>query len=287
MRFRWLSVLLFGLLMPNPTLAEPALSLLIEKTAPAHLREWIAEGLRESQVFVNTTFKGLNVSQKITVHASSDPKWLTDRYLEARDFPESHRPGKLESFGACDPPAEFGGYSIFLCLRSNIYGEGEVTVKSVLAHEHWHVVQTDLVGEKALPCCSNNHVMSVYGPEWLKEGSAQFISFMTLDALLLTDADRAFTLFAQLIPEGDLQLSKRSTRAGFHELDTGISELIGILGSNLLVKQSGYGSLVDFYRLLGDDVESNDAFRMAFGRTPAQFEDELELYIAELRPDPT
>ncbi len=287
MRILLLPALLCGLCASYASFAQQTEQtqqtvLIIERQSDPLVRQWITSAIPEAKEFVQKTFS-ISVSQKVVVYASSDAVWLSDRYLEARNLPESHRPGKLQSFGVCDPPAEFGGYFIFLCLKSSVWSEGEITVKGIVAHEYWHIVQTDLVGEKALGCCTNSTVMSVYGPEWLKEGSAQFVRYMVLDALHLDDAERTFSLLAHTIPPGNLQLTERNTRGGYQRLNSNVSLRIGILAARLLVQQSGYAALVHFYRLLGEDKSSEEAFAAAFGRTEEAFEDELALFIAELR----
>jgi hypothetical protein len=231
----------------------------------------LEEGLRNAEKFVLEVV-GLTPREPLQVYMSNDAVWLTDNYLKANDLPNGFRKGKLESFGACNPSAEFGWYSIFLCTDAPEWDRGNAFSEGIVAHEYWHTVQADLVGLKAKTCCRDNDAMSVHGPEWLKEGSAQFIHNAMVDWLGWGDLQQKITSLVHEFRSSGLNLLDRNTRKGYREEGRDYSEDMGVVATYLLVKNNGYGSLVTFYRQLGYGASVDDAFFLAFKVTMKDFE---------------
>ena len=225
---------------------------------------------------------GISPRETITFFVSSDEKWLTDNYLRMNDLPNNYRKGKLESFGACDPVAEFAYRSVFVCAESPHWARGgDVFQQMVMGHEYFHALSGDLageLGEKA--CCYEMNRMGPLGPEWLKEGGAQYAALVSTAELGLTNLDQDIRRTTRDLGGVDLSLSGRNTRDGYNGLGRDKSELVGILASHLLAERAGRESIPNYYRYLGYGRGHEESFRAAFGLDMDELEALLEAYVA-------
>jgi len=243
------------------------------------MKVMISEGALTAEGLAFESF-GVTPRQETTIFASTDAVWLTTNYLDANDLDPRYRSGKLKSFGACNPAASFGWYSVFLCTDSEDWGRGPSPVQRIVGHELWHVIQADLVGPKAKGCCTNNDEMSVFGPEWLKEGSAQWFGLRTIAELGKINLEREVRSYLRDVP-ADLVVFERNSRKGFRDNRRSLS--VGILATHFLVAQAGEYALPDFYRQLGRGSSWKVAFETAFGYSPEQFEVDFTRYVGTLR----
>lgn len=272
---------------PLPPLSQATAALWCDALAPAagappqvafagdirdKIKQTITEGASDAQTFFAQQLPDVTPRQGVTIYAGNDAAWLTDRYLAAAGLPKSFRRGKMESFGACDPAAEFAWYAIFLCTDHAEWKKGPLVIKGIVAHEYWHTMQADLVGKAARSCCtSDSQAQEVYGPEWLKEGSAQYGRHAMLASLGLAKLERDIDMLVR-DTRGATNLLERNNRKGYRDAGGDVSENMGVVATYLLVRDHGYPSLADFYRNLGAGLDDDEAFEQAFGMSMADFE---------------
>jgi hypothetical protein len=229
---------------------------------------------------------GYSIAAPVKIFAAADAKWLTDNYLRERKLGNSFRKGKLQEFGCSQLSAEGGYRLMFLCMssgawrRTDIYG-ANVDVDSgnmfTVMHEHTHNMQYELLGERGRTCCADSNAMSVFGPQWLMEGAAEYLGFVLMAEFGHLDLDQHMLRMARQIGKEDLSLAKRETRKGFRERPN--SWEIGPVAVHLLVSKAGYSSLPKFWEAIGKGVKMRKAFSVTFGRTPAEFEVEFLDYV--------
>ena len=138
-------------------------------------------------------------------------------------------------------------------------------------------MQYDLFGEKSRGCCTDSNAMSMFGPQWLMEGSAEYMGYALMADLGLIDLDKRMLEVASQIQPSDTSLKSRETRKGFRELSN--SWDIGPVATHLLISQSGFAALAKFYSDLGEGKKMRPTFLEAFGRSTEQFDREFKDYI--------
>lgn len=216
---------------------------------------------------------GVVLPEQVRAFAGTDAGWLAENYLQARNLPEGFRAGKQKEFGTCDPPAEGGHYAMFLCLDDQAWRRGESEAMGIVAHEYTHNMQFALVGESGKNCCSDSDAMSVFGPQWLVEGSAEFMKFLLWDELGYRSLDREIREYAGRLRGREIRLSAIETRKGMREHAVGWD--VGPVATHYLLAKSGVPALATFWRGIGNGVPMRDAFASAFGRTTEEFEREF------------
>jgi hypothetical protein len=146
----------------------------------------------------------------------------------------------------------------------------------VAAHEYFHVVQFELMGPKL----TNSFYMTPIGtprsegPNWLFEGSAEYVSWKALEGADLANIDQ---YLSDNPPAKNVDLRVLETPLGYST-----SELEGLLvplhAVHLLTNDAGPESLVRFYQVLGEGKTWQEAFAIAFGRTVEAFYSEFRAY---------
>lgn len=219
--------------------------------------------------------------ETITFYISKDENWLADKYLAANGLGANFRPSKVESFGKCDPVAEFGYRSAFVCAAAELWSRGAGMQMQVIAHEYFHALSGDQarrLGEKA--CCYDLSRMGPLGPEWLKEGGAQFAALATLEELGAGDLDAVMGRFAPSLRDKNLDIAGRNTREGYNRLGRDVSENVGVLAAYVLTERAGRKALATYYRYLGYEVGHEEAFMSAFGVSISELQLLLDEFVA-------
>ena len=243
------------------------------------VEQFVEEGVRQTEAFIAANFTNLVHLRPVTVYASTDGEWLTEHYLEDGNLPNGFRQGKLESFGACDPSAEFRGYSIYLCMSHVEWQKGPAVIKGTITHEYWHTLQADLAGTRGVNCCnSDQEAEAAFGPEWLKEGSAQYMRHVFTQAIGMADLQRDIDNLVTNL-RGNFNLLDRNNREGYRKYGRDVSENMGVIATHLLVQRSGFDALANFYRYLGGGLKARDAFKQAFGLSMEDFEVAFISYV--------
>lgn len=213
---------------------------------------------------------GVVLPEPVRAFAGTDAVWLTDNYLSARGLPVGYRDGKLAEFGSCEPPAESAYYVMFLCLDNQAWRRGDAESMGTVAHEYMHNMQFGMVGGPGKLCCTNSDAMSVFGPQWLVEGSAEYMKFLLWDQLGYRSLDKLIREYTGRFRNGDHGLAALETRKGFRENPA--SWDIAPVAAHYLVETSGLPSLAVFWTEIGKKTPMRDAFKIAFGQTTEEFD---------------
>lgn len=235
----------------------------------------VDEGLRRSLAFYEQMF-GARLSQSQRIYISSDPQFLAKHYTSERNIK-----GRLTEYvrklsSERRNEAAYG----FMMMRASgpvFKGPNGIANKSRLwpavAHEAFHLVQYDLAGSKARRCCNQDRV-SVIGPTWLMEGSADYASHRFAAEYLgrqfesrIASAAKASRSFAGSLK--DLETGKRlyRQRNGYD---------IGAYATHLLVERAGPRSVSSFYGALRRTSNWKSAFKSAFGVSVDDFYAEFD-----------
>ena len=221
---------------------------------------------------------------EIKVVAGTDARFLTDNYLIARGLPNRYRKSKMQEFSSCEPAAEGAYRAIFLCLNSGDYtrcahdkGGTRGNIIATVVHELMHVYQYELAGQAGKNCCSNMVDMSVMGPQWLVEGTAEYVKFEVLGKLGFHNFRRQMKWFRKQARSSGLSLAAIETRGGYYSAENrNDSSNLAPVGAEYVIKNYGYSALVKFWGEIGKRRSVDRAFKEAFGRTRKQFYQEFE-----------
>ena len=203
-------------------------------------------------------------SPNIKVFLSGDANWLTESYLAAMGLSDRYRAGKLDTFGRCDPLGEFGKAAIFLCEEHEVW-ERRRGATRIVAHEVWHAAVQDGIVQK--PCCFDSNAMSLYGPEWLVEGSAEVFAEYVLAGRNPSRFARAMESFTREAPR-DVDLAKLKSRRGFRNNN---GWRVGPAAVYELINGTNFEKLFDYYEHIANGDSIDMAFSSAFGQDQASF----------------
>jgi hypothetical protein len=212
---------------------------------------------------------GVELERPVEVYAGTKQVWLTQNYLRVRELPGSFAMGKMKEFRECEPSAEGGYYSMWLCMGSPAWTRGnpETETIGIVMHEYVHNIQFGLVGERGKDCCTDSNAMSIFGPQWLVEGSAEYLRYVMLDELGKVDLDRIIRDFEGGVSDG-VNLADFETRQGFRNGDGWNT---GIVATHYLLEDAGIPSLEVFWGEIGKGTDMREAFETAFGTTTDAF----------------
>lgn len=218
---------------------------------------------------------GTTVTVPVAVYVSADPVWMTDAYLKQTGQGKQFRKGKLEDFKRCNGgEAHYG--AIFMCLTSDVFskdwfGSGLAAQRTfALTHEYFHNLQFQLGGKGAQRCCTgNDNSLLLLGPQWLVEGSAEYMAFRILGDSNRMDYKSQMAWQLQSAAKVKTPLSGLEDRKGYYA-EPGAS-YVGLTAVDMLVGKSGFASLPAFWTAMGTGAKWQKAFATAFGETPEAF----------------
>jgi hypothetical protein len=136
------------------------------------------------------------------------------------------------------------------------------------AHEYFHTIQLDLAGAANAKAfyTSRTDAVGVLGPNWLLEGSAEYISWRALQSIGLLDLDKFMS------GRGDPTIHPRNIAAFQDFYRRGPESYTASLDAVYhLVKEPGSLSLIAYYWLIGQGNYWQVAFEQAFGLSPEDF----------------
>ncbi|HET8895060.1 MAG TPA: hypothetical protein VFM96_13280 [Gaiellaceae bacterium] len=157
-----------------------------------------------------------------------------------------------------------GGYAetnvgvIFLWTAST---PADRSLGLTMAHEYFHVIQLQLSPQSAAQPPDR---VRTNGPEWLAEGSAEYVGQQVAGNYASTLA-AAISRTRTERPD----LSKLETPTGFRTLPNPFPVCMAAV--DLLVKEAGTASLAAFWQATGRGTPWQQAFQQAFGRTSSAF----------------
>ncbi|HEU0073281.1 MAG TPA: hypothetical protein VFS30_04650 [Dehalococcoidia bacterium] len=244
---------------------SPGFNFTFGTSVPETDRKIIREGLEYARIFVNQRF-GVD-SPPTSVFVSANPGELTDMYMSYFGIGTQARNSIIGRWQGLS--AEAGFRSIFIFPGPGWRDQRDPQI--VLAHEYFHVIQYDLIGQPLADIARTTPPpqLRVYGPNWLIEGSAELIG--RLAAAQLSGQSQAGML-AQQASEAKssiANLQSMETPAGFQTVNP--SYQLGLLASNRLTSSIGLETLATYYRLIGGGMEWKSAFEEAFGISPDTF----------------
>jgi hypothetical protein len=128
-------------------------------------------------------------------------------------------------------------------------------------HEYFHTVQMTLIGPENAKAFYSSAIqeIGIVGPNWLLEGSAEYISWRVLEHLELGNLDHhmASRPVTPISPR-DLGSYADFYSRGQPSYDASLDAVYRLAGGDV-------GAVVNYYRLLGYGIAWPDAFILAFG----------------------
>jgi hypothetical protein len=236
----------------------------------------VAQDTEQGIVEIDAYFKkvfGSALAKPATIYVSSDADWMADAYVAILHNPGLRR-GKLDWFKGCHG-GEAGPGFLFMCAKSDVFsqdwfGAGHKGQRAfALTHEYFHIVQFERIGQTLEGCCTGERTLETVGPQWLVEGSAEYMAFRLLADSGRMDFKREIAWHTQKAAEVASTLEQMETREGFYAEQRASSS--GMIASHLLAERAGLASLAQFYTEMGRTKDWKVAFEAAFGITPADF----------------
>ncbi len=244
----------------------------------------VVVGPRSNQEIVDTVQLTLEASREllnsefgysapvVRAYVSNNAKWMTDIYLQENELPNRFRAGKLDEFSRCEPSAEAGIRAMFLCLGNPRWSDRSRAIHAT-AHEYWHsALQYDLVNQR---CCTDSNAMSLFGPEWLVEGSAELFGIMAKEKMGVSKRIIEMLGFKAETPN-DVDLMRLRTRAGYRENE---GWNYAPLAAQYLYDRTGPASFVEYYRGIAEGEQIGTAFQNAFGLSEQEFSDQFRKFV--------
>lgn len=155
------------------------------------------------------------------------------------------------------------------------FQNGESSALKIAAHEAFHLLQYELVGERPLGVSSLDEIPAA-GPWWLAEGAAEYFAF---EAVARDGALRVADARAQW------RRSARSTGATLRTLatlrgqrETASAYDVYALAVDLLLRDRDPKLIFSYYERIASGAGWPDAFAATFGRSYDSFVDEFEAY---------
>jgi hypothetical protein len=227
-----------------------------------------AEAARQSLVDITET----ELADKITVLAASSSVELLavfDRHTNGASVSRALR-SMTES--SCTSVDGVGGFAlpalVAICRDGETYfqgAEGAEIVTHVIAHEFFHAFQYQLIGGPLFNV-SERQRLSMEGPLWLIEGSAQLFSGLTLGL-----SEQGFLDWARRHePANNPGLERMESRSA---RESHLEEVyrFGSIAAGELAVLNGFSAFTDFYEDLGANGDWPAAFERAFDVTPQEF----------------
>ncbi len=237
----------------------------------------VARDTRAGIEAVDAYFKksfGSALKEPGTIYVSADAEWMADNYVAHLKVGQGIRRGKVEWFTGCHG-GEAGYSFMFMCAKADVFsgdwfGAGRAAQRSfALAHEYFHMLQYERAYGRLEGCCSGNNSLKMLGPQWLVEGSAEYIAFRLLGDSGKMNLKREIDWHTQKAAEVTVPLEKMQTREGYYAEPRASSA--GMIAAHLLAEDAGLKSLADFYGEIGSGKDWEAAFEATFGMTEAEF----------------
>jgi len=152
----------------------------------------------------------------------------------------------------------------------------------IAAHEAFHLLQYELVGERALSVSSLDEIPRA-GPWWLAEGAAEAFAFRAVAADGALSIDDARAQWRRSAKATTATLGTLSTLRGQRETPGAYD--VYALATELLLRDRDPRLLLAYYEAIAAGTAWPDAFAATFGRSSDAFADEFEAYRRPVASD--
>lgn len=234
----------------------------------------IRDGIARAQSFIQANF-GV-VSSTFSVFASSTPEGITQMYIGW--FRITHPPAidTIRARWTGGNTAEATYRSIFIHTSGPSWLNHSPAHFSTIAHEYFHVVQYDLVGQAIAEqdWQTNLALVRASGPIWLTEGSAMSVG----ERASRSDYEGYLSGLRNFLTTVSFSLQAMESMSGFQSVGPGYA--IGEVATDFLIRTRGLSSLATYYTRIGQGSDWQTAFIEAFGLTVNDFYAAFEAYRA-------
>jgi RTX calcium-binding nonapeptide repeat (4 copies) len=156
-----------------------------------------------------------------------------------------------------------------------ISGRPVVSALKIAAHEAFHLLQYELVGERPLSVSSLDEIPPA-GPWWLAEGTAEYFAYL---AVVEDGAARFADVRAQWMQSTKASSATLRALATFRgQRENSAPYDIYALATELLLRGRDPKLVFTYYEAIARGMSWPDAFAATFGRTFDGFVDEFEAY---------
>jgi hypothetical protein len=138
----------------------------------------------------------------------------------------------------------------------------------MLAHEAFHLIQYELVGAKSRSCCNQERV-SIVGPTWLTEGSAEYAMYRHQSDVHGQNLRGMLNRSQTTVQQYQGSLATLEVGNEFYSIRNSYS--IGAFATHMLVEIAGPSSVPQFYLALRRSSDWKRAFESAFGLSVDEF----------------
>lgn len=242
---------------------------------PKQTTQALEEGFA-SVLELNEQLFGYRLIGPVNAYASSDPEFIAKAKMKERSIPKSYLSQQILAW-TNERNHEAGYRFLLMKTNSQAFRGGAKPQKGplhqMLSHEVFHLIQYELVGSKARKCCNQNKV-SVVGPTWLMEGSADYAMWLYSNAKFQMPMRRAVDEMRRKSAEYKDSLSALETGNTFYQTQN--AYFVGGYATHLLVKKGGPKNIISFYTSLRRTNSWKESFSAAFGLSVEDFYKEFD-----------
>ncbi|MDQ3164131.1 MAG: hypothetical protein M3Q92_15115 [Actinomycetota bacterium] len=149
------------------------------------------------------------------------------------------------------------------------------TALKIAAHEIFHLLQYELVGERPLGVSTLDEIPQA-GPWWLAEGSAEYFAFLAVVEDGASNLARVRSGWIQVARSSTATLRDLATLRGQRESPRPYD--VYALAVELLLRDRDPKLIFQYYDAIARGVAWPDAFASTFGRTIDAFSAEFEVF---------
>ena len=234
------------------------------------VQDFIRQATSDVSEFYSSEMDG-SIPNGTKVFASGDAKFLAKNNVDQKNIPGYYKQAVKDWTNLRENEAIYG--AIFIRTNSHSFnldfGSGVNTQRlRILTHELFHIVQYSLVGPRSKNCCPPNQI-SVIGPTWLVEGSAQYLMYHYEQKRGVSNFSGWLNHVQGFRTSFKGSLASFETRSGMDANND--SYELSALAVHKLISKAGMPALKTFWQELGKDRKWKTAFKTAFGTTSDEF----------------
>lgn len=225
----------------------------------------VKNGLSNSFQYFGRAF-GYQFNGPANVYVSSDPKFLATAMVRERQISNWLAEAIREWTNNRENEAAYQ----HLLMRSSgsAFRNGRSDVQRMLAHEAFHLIQYELVGSKSRSCCNQERV-SIVGPTWLMEGSAEYAMYRHQSDVHGQNLRSMLNRSQATVQQYQGSLATLEVGNEFYPIRNSYS--IGAFAIHMLVEIAGPSSVPQFYLAFRRSSDWKRAFESSFGLSIDEF----------------